>query len=233
MIARPGINYAARGASKRRLSFSLANFESIVALDVTAAFNERLPERTVLSLSLHVLPTREGIAIRGRRSERGGDGGGVGRARKTDRKGREVVSCRTLDEAHARCEAARAFMRAAIGRSGTRTTASPGRPRRPGRRRRRDLSPRGCPGSVRKVVPDIGIPPSSPSSPSSSPPTTRHTHLYTRGGHVRATETDGYRPRPNIVEDPQSWLEASWRAADWSTARGSGHRRRDSDRAAT
>lgn len=197
-------------------------------------------------LSLRVLPTRAGIAIRGRRSERGGDGGGVGRARKTDRKGREVVSCRTLDEAHARCEAARAFMRAVIGRSGTRTTASPGRPRRPGRRRRRgDLSPRSCPESVRKVVTDIGIPPSSPSSPpplplplSSSPPpppppTTRHTHVYTRGEHVRAIETDSYRPRPNTVEDPQSWLEASWRAADWSTARGSGHRRRDSDRAAT
>lgn len=34
-------------------------------------------------------------------------------------------------------------MRAEIGGSGTRTTVSPGRsPRRPGRRRRRDLSPR-------------------------------------------------------------------------------------------
>lgn len=38
-------------------------------------------------------------------------GGGVGRVRKKERKGREVVSCRTLDEAHARCEAARAFTR--------------------------------------------------------------------------------------------------------------------------
>lgn len=49
MIARTGINYAARGANKRRLSFSLANFESIVALDVTAAFNERLPESSSLT----------------------------------------------------------------------------------------------------------------------------------------------------------------------------------------
>ena len=38
-------------------------------------------------------------------------GGGVGRVRKKEKKGREVVSCRTLDEAHARCEAARAFTR--------------------------------------------------------------------------------------------------------------------------
>lgn len=35
----------------------------------------------------------------------------MGRVRKRERKGREVVSCRTLDEAHARCEAARAFTR--------------------------------------------------------------------------------------------------------------------------
>jgi len=33
-------------------------------------------------------------------------------------------------------------MRAEIGGSGTRTTVSPGCPRRPGRRRHRDLSPR-------------------------------------------------------------------------------------------
>ena len=35
----------------------------------------------------------------------------MGRVRKKEKKGREVVSCRTLDEAHARCEAARAFTR--------------------------------------------------------------------------------------------------------------------------
>lgn len=143
---RAGINHA-RGANRpsSRLSLSLflshspANFER-VSLLLTS------PRRLMSGYqrgSPHILPTR----ARGSRLEGDGasgvGGGGVGRARKIERKGREVVSCRTLDEAHARCEAARAFMRAEIGGSGTRTTASPGRPRRPGRRRRRaDLSPR-------------------------------------------------------------------------------------------
>jgi len=56
MIAHTGINYAARGANRRHLSFSLADFDSIVTPDVTAAFNERLPE----SSSPHIFPTRAG-----------------------------------------------------------------------------------------------------------------------------------------------------------------------------
>lgn len=95
-----------------------------------------------------VLPTSS-LPARGSRPEGDGansnvGGGGVRRVRKTDRKGREVVSCRTLDEAHARCEAARAFMRAKNGASDTRTTDNPGCPSRPGRRHRRgNLFPRG------------------------------------------------------------------------------------------
>lgn len=65
MIALVGINYAARGANQRCLSFSLANFENIAALDVTAAFNERLPENSSLSSTTSLL-------ARGSRSE--GDG---------------------------------------------------------------------------------------------------------------------------------------------------------------
>lgn len=38
------------------LSLSLADFDNIIAPDVTAAFNERLPE----SSSPHILPTRAG-----------------------------------------------------------------------------------------------------------------------------------------------------------------------------
>jgi len=140
MIAHTGINYAARGANRCCLSFSFADFDSIVAPDVTAAFNERLPE----SSSPHILPTARGWSRpEGDGANGGGNGGGVGRARKIERKGREVVSCRTLDEAHARCETARVFMRVEDRWKRTRTTTvNPGRPQRPGRRSRRDLSPR-------------------------------------------------------------------------------------------
>jgi len=46
-----------REARTNAVSFSLStDFDSIIAPDVTAAFNERLPE----SSSLHILPTRAG-----------------------------------------------------------------------------------------------------------------------------------------------------------------------------
>lgn len=55
-----------RREQTRRSSFSLADFDSIIAPDVTAAFNERLPESS--SLPTSSLPARV-IATRGRRSE--------------------------------------------------------------------------------------------------------------------------------------------------------------------
>ena len=74
-------------------------------------FNERLPASQPLSPRASSLPGAEQKSWQEGDRASGVGGGGVGRVRKRERKGREVVSCRTLDEAHARCEAARAFTR--------------------------------------------------------------------------------------------------------------------------
>lgn len=142
-------------------------------------------------------------------------GGGVGRVRKKERKGREVVSCRTLDEAHARCEAARAFTRGkqeAVCVPG-RDTVGPG------------------PGGVHAVLPAFEVSyrrvdrtgqPWIVHGPADQetallvvvvyreertrPKSSHGPYIVDHAAHVSGTKTNRYRARPNANESPRSSL---------------------------
>lgn len=163
-------------------------------------FNERLP------VSPHDSRPYSSRNRGQRETASGVRGGGVGRARKKEKKGREVVSCRTLDEAHARCEAARAFTRGKQEAGGvcTRTRSGPG-PRR---------AARGPTGLVTAAS-------SRTRSKSGYGPC-----VVDHAAHVSGTRTNRRRARPSADDRPRSSLGVSCLAADWPKPRGSGHRRR-------
>lgn len=160
-----------REARTDAVSLSLArlDFDSIIAPDVTATFNERLPESS--SLSTSSLPARV-IATRGRRSERRRRWRGRRESEK-DREEGERGSIVSDAGRGARSMRESACFHACEDREEA----------VPGLRSVLDvhvvlvvgvtaICSRGCPRPVRKVVTDVG-------AQSPPPPTTRHTHART------------------------------------------------------